>query len=804
MLYANWSNKIRQPSALALAIVLTMTILTCISQLESRIAQLHLNQASESLAAPLVVEGSRPIQTSWKKEAENQGILHSSSIELSSMIRYKKHFHLVGIKTIDARYPLTGTLTNQHGKTFSSKPGTVIFDQSLASLFNLKPQTAITVNLGQAKFTVSDNIASLTELKKQFFSFMPTVLLHQQDLAKTKLIQPGSRVYYKDYFQSSNKNIKQLYDRWLKNKRSDQRLRSSWLPQTLGLKWLLQGQQTLAVTLCLMLCLAGICLAMHAQHFIQSERRHIALMRCIGVPWPALIRHYSRQTLRLSLSAAAAGWILGLLLTQGLSLAIPTMETLPTATITSLIRPLADCGLLMLAFLIPPFYEIKKIKPLLALNDAPNLLYLKAKDTLCGLASICLLIMLHSNLWRMPIALISGLLLLYLLLSNIGRTLLRILAKSNLSSQPPWILALQRLQLFEPANRAQIVALSTTFAAWLTLILLSHNLMQHSNTILKSNKPNFFVINIHSQQKQAFASWLHKNKISYESIYPMVKGRIILRDNKPFTDSLPDADKQHFALNRDLNLSSFSQLAENNHLVQGNWFADKDLENVEVSVEEKLAKQLHITLKQKLGFQIGPDILTATVTSLRAVTWNSMQPNFFMIFSKNALKPFAKTYITSFYLAKTQYALLPRLLHAFPNITLLDLADIGKKVMTAFQQLHWLVNILLLTMSILGLAVLSSAISQNTLLRKHQSILLYRMGISNVLQRQANIMEYLLMGLIITILGYGQAWLFLELVIENIFNFEIIIPWTASLGSGLIAWLLIVFIGHRSTALSTK
>jgi len=73
-----------------------------------------------------------------------------------------------------------------------------------------------------------------------------------------------------------------------------------------------------------------------------------------------------------------------------------------------------------------------------------------------------------------------------------------------------------------------------------------------------------------------------------------------------------------------------------------------------VSVEQKLADSLKIKPGDLLTFTVGSQQINATVASIRELRWDTMKPNFYMIFSPGTLDAYPSTFITSFYLPETQ------------------------------------------------------------------------------------------------------------------------------------------------------
>ncbi|NDH95670.1 MAG: hypothetical protein EBZ13_14310 [Planctomycetia bacterium] len=89
----------------------------------------------------------------------------------------------------------------------------------------------------------------------------------------------------------------------------------------------------------------------------------------------------------------------------------------------------------------------------------------------------------------------------------------------------------------------------------------------------------------------------------------------------------------------------------------------------ELSVESEYAEQNGLLVGDKVTFDIEGRSLEVTVTSIREVAWDNLQPNFYLILSPGSLEAFPSTVLTSFYLERGQKALLNDLLREYPTVS---------------------------------------------------------------------------------------------------------------------------------------
>jgi putative ABC transport system permease protein len=192
-------------------------------------------------------------------------------------------------------------------------------------------------------------------------------------------------------------------------------------------------------------------------------------------------------------------------------------------------------------------------------------------------------------------------------------------------------------------------------------------------------------------------------------------------------------------------------LPEDNKIIEGSWWT-KESKN-QVSIEQKLAENLKIKLGDRLLFIVGGQELTSTVTSIRSLQWETMRPNFYMIFSPGTLESFPGTFLTSFYLPENKKAFLNTLIKKYPAMTILEVDLILKQFKSILTQLTGAINFLLYFALLAGFTVLFSAIYSTLDNRTYESALLRTFGANRTLLRTTHIIEFFTLGFIAGILS---------------------------------------------------
>ena len=197
-------------------------------------------------------------------------------------------------------------------------------------------------------------------------------------------------------------------------------------------------------------------------------------------------------------------------------------------------------------------------------------------------------------------------------------------------------------------------------------------------------------------------------------------------------------------MGRELNLTWLAGLPENNQLLDGTWF-DTDAK-AQVSVEAEIAERLDVKLGDRLVFSIGGQALSATVTSIRKVDWNSLQPNFYMILSPDLLADFPATYITAFYLPSQQTQLLNQLARQLPTVTVISVDNIIAQVNDIIAQVTIALSFILLIICVAAALVLVAQVQATLEQREQELAILRTLGARYAFLRNALLLEFALLG----------------------------------------------------------
>ncbi len=180
--------------------------------------------------------------------------------------------------------------------------------------------------------------------------------------------------------------------------------------------------------------------------------------------------------------------------------------------------------------------------------------------------------------------------------------------------------------------------------ALLVLALLRTDLISSWQRSLPRDVPNYFFVNIPPEDREGFVQFLEGEGGHITRMLPMIRGRMTAINGVSVEDArYRDA---RFA-RREQNLTWSTDLGNDNRIVGGKWFTAADAGKPLVSASTDVQESLHLKIGDKLTFDVAGEAFEVAIASFREVKWDSMQPNFFLVFAPGVLDGTAGTYLTS-------------------------------------------------------------------------------------------------------------------------------------------------------------
>jgi putative ABC transport system permease protein len=330
--------------------------------------------------------------------------------------------------------------------------------------------------------------------------------------------------------------------------------------------------------------------------------------------------------------------------------------------------------------------------------------------------------------------------------------------------------------------------------ALLTLTLIRGDLLEAWQTSLPPEAPNRFIVNIQRDQLKPLAEFFAARGISRPAVFPMVRGRLIKINERSVSSADYSDDRARRLIDREFNLSWAEKLRPDNRIVAGRWWREVPSRTDQFSVEEGIAGTLGIRLGDKLTYDIAGSIVTATVTSLRKVDWDTFNVNFFVIAPPGLLDRQPVSYVTSFYLPPGNVELLNALVSQFSNFLLIDVAQVLGQVQKMMDQVARAVQFVFLFTLFAGLAVLYAAIASTQDERIYRTAIMRTLGASRRQLVRANLAEFAVIGTLAGMIAAAGANALGALLASRVLNLDY--------GFNGAVWAIGVFCGAAGIAVA--
>ena len=765
---------------LLLALIIGVGSVATTGFLGDRLKRAMSEQGASFLGADLLVSSPRPI-TRWPQHT----LTTSSAIEFTSMVAKGDAFQLSTLRAVDAAYPLRGSVRiAAHpfepgtARPAQPPPGAIYVDASLLPLLNA--QVGDRVQIGETHFTIAGVVAEEPGQLGGVFGLAPRVFLRADAVAQTRVLQPGSRVSYLYQFAGDTQPLAAFSAALKPTLDSTQRLIGSreGVETLRGAFVNADRYIQLTALISLLLSVAAIAIAAHRhalRHYDQA-----ALLRCMGATTAQLRTLYAVQLLTLGLLGSLLGVAIGAAMQHVLALML-----LPDAAARLPALGLAPVGAAMVSGLLalagaslPALMRLIRVSPLRVLRRELPPLPLAAwiSMTVSG-SALLMLIAWYAGDVRLVgvfVGALTGLVGVLILLARLALLGGRLVQRM---SHGPLRFGLAQLLRHRFDSTLQLGAFTLALFLVALLALVRSDLIASWRAQLPPDAPNYFLVNIAPQQQTAVASFLTQHRLQASALYPMVRGRLVSKNGSPIAATLPPESRNNPSLRRELNLTWTATLPANNTVLAGHWHGERRAA-AEISVESGMAEQLNLAVGDTLGFQVGDQTLTARISSIRSVKWDSMQPNFFVIFAPGQLDALPASSIASVHVPAGKASVLPRFVKAFPGITVLALDKLIANIEAVFAQIIGAIQLLLGFLLAAGMAVVIATLLASLDARQQEAVLLRTLGAQRAYLAKSLWSEFIALGLLAGLLASACAEIAMALIAHRLFELPVRLhPW---------------------------
>lgn len=819
MLLRDW--RAGELTVLIAAIVLAVGSVGTVAFFADRVKTALTRQANLLLGADVLISGDRVLPESLSDEARRRGLAVTPALKFNSMVQRSgadassdTSAVLADVKAVAPGYPLRGAIelvadNAPEGVAASGIPprGEAWPDARLADRLGVKVGDSISV--GEATLRVGAIVLREPEVASGLLSIGPRLLVNLDDVPATNLLQPGNRATWRLLVADlSNRGRLDPYLEWLSTElKPGQRMENVRDLRPEVRQTLERADQFLGLSSLVAVVLAAVAIALAASRYLRRHLDTAAMLRCFGASRARTLALFVLQFALVALAASAVGIALALAGQQLLVALLGSIAAgdLPLPGFIPALAAFATGILLLLGFALPPLIALAGAPPLRVLRrDLPRPRPGGLVAYVLGASVIAALIGWQAQdvkTGAIVVAGIGGLLAAAALTAWLLVVLLKRLPQRGVT----WRFGLANLRRRPLASSLQIGALALGLMALLLLTVVRGDLIRNWQASLPPDAPNQFLVNVLPDQVEGVRASLKTVTGHDTPLYPMVRGRLVAVNGKPLDTSAYGDTRARRLAEREFNLSWATELSKTNRITAGRWFGTATGTDAGISMEEGIAKQLRLKLGDELTWDLAGATVTAKITSLRKVEWDSFRPNFFTLFAPGVLESMPVTYLGAVRVPEgsRSVAWLSSLVQQYPNVLAIDVGEIIRQVQTIMEQVARAVEFVFLFTLLGGLLVLQAAIAATQDERRFDAAILRTLGASQAQLRAAQVAEFLVLGALAGLLAAAGATATGYFLSDRVFQIPFAwnpLIWLYGLGGGALVVTLAGWLGTRDTA----
>ena len=723
---------------------------------------------------------------------------------------------LVELKAVDGVYPLYGALRLAGGGALDQALANVdgqwgaVVEETLMA--RLGAEKGSKIRVGEIDLEIRDTIKREPDRVASGMAIGPRVMIAKGALDSTQLVQPGSLVRwrYRVALGDQSENSVDLFKDDLKREFPTAgwriRDRGNGAP---GVRRFVD-RLTLFLTLVGLtsLIVGGVGVGNGVKSYLDSKRDNIATLKCLGAPGGLVFRIYLVQVLVLAAVAIAIGLAFGAAAPVLVGLAIEAILPIP-ARFGVYAEPLllaSAFGLLTtLAFALWPLGRAREVPASALFRDIvapvrrwPRPIYLAGVGL--SLAALAALAVTLADDRRITVFYVAGAAASFLLLWLIAHGLMLLARRMPRLRRPEFRLGISNLHRPGAPTPSVVLSLGLGLTLLVTLSLIDANMSRQLGAQMPDRAPSFFFVDIQSDQVEPFEKMVRDTPgVATVDRVPMLRGRIVRLKDVPVEKANP-APNARWVINGGRNMTYSDTVPSASTLVRGEWWP-KDYDGPPlVSFVDELATGLGLDIGDEITVNVLGREITAKIANTRAVEWGSLQINFVIVMSPNALRGAPHTHLATVTMQpEGELKLLRDVSDSFPNITAVRIKEVLEAINGLLAKLLLSIRGASAITLIAGALVLAGAMAAGHRARIYDAVVLKTIGATRGRLMRSNIFEYAVLGAVTAVFAAVAGTISAYMVIRFAMNLDWeFAPWSV-VWTVIGATILTVLLGLAGT-----
>ena len=507
-----------------------------------------------------------------------------------------------------------------------------------------------------------------------------------------------------------------------------------------GLKRIINNfSQFLSLVSISAILIAGIGIANTLLSFINQNNMSIAVRKAVGFYSGNIKTLYYLQLLILLLLVTTLAYSSSFLivpfvdqyLSDGLGLNI-----LPIFSFINFIKIFLVGLLVLIIFSIPTISSIDQIKASnLFRNVFQNLeFYYSKKSIIFSLILLSILILIFSLGSENPIYSLGYFAAFFVCLTVfflISKLIIFFLKKYKSTVNISLKVSIKNITQSKSITPITIMSLGLGATLLLTLALVGTNFKREIAKSIPDIAPDYFFVGIQKGEKEKFENNILKmDPDANIEIKPMVSSGIVKINGVNPNTYIKSDNGSYWVVASDRRSSWVDEVPKNNPLTDGKWWDLTRPNELQISLDAKVARDLKINLGDIFTLNIYGREIDGTIINFREVDYRDLSINFAMLFNPQ----FANN-IPHEYLATTKFDNIEKfdeisMLEVLPSLSMIKIADYLNKVTAVLNKVFIAVTLISAITIVIGLIVISSAIMVQGKIKEFQNLVFKILGFS--------------------------------------------------------------------------
>jgi putative ABC transport system permease protein len=733
---------------------------------------------------------------------------------------------LIEVKAVGADYPSAGAVRLDPAvplqKMLATADGSfgIVADAALAARLGLK--TGDKVHIGTAVYVLRATLLQEPDKLAAGIGFGPRVMMSDEGLAASGLVQPGSlvrrlyRVSLPDAAAgrpASSAAVQRLIADAAKRFPAagwEVRTRENVSPQFS--RDLQRFTQFLTLVGLTALVIGGVGVANAIHGFVARKRPSIATLKSLGATGTYVVTIMLIEVMLIAAIAVAIGTAVGVATPFAAAWAFSAVlpfPLLPSVYPAQIATGVLYGGLTALAFSLGPLGRAHAI-PVSALfrdhiEPDPAGLRWRYRVMIC-LAGAALIasILLLSDGRTLAIDYMGAVLAGFAALRLVAMGLMAGARRLPRSRHVALRLAIANIHRPGALTPTVVLSLGLGLALLVTLTLIDGNIRAQLARTVPGETPSFFFMDVQNTQSAAFKSFL-ENKAADGRLefVPMMRGRIVRLNETP-AEQVKPTEKAAWVLQGDRGITFSADVPKGSQLVKGSWWPAAYAGQPLVSLEADIADGLALKIGDRVSVNVFGREVTATIANIRKVDWRKFGINFVLVFSPNTFAGAPYSDLATVTFPETgntarELGLLRDVAKAFPSVTSIRVKDALDAVAGVVSQLATAIRGAAGIALVASVLVLAGALAAGQEDRLYDAVVLKTLGATRGKLLTAFVLEYGLIGFATAVFGVLAGTAAAYGIVAKVMALDFVLLWPQALVAALGALVVTIMLGLAGT-----